>query len=117
MDSFVKRNPTNATIYSDSILCTVFHIDSYGNIFLNITIDEFTKCITNKKFELKMEGFTINTISHAYDNVRENTPVLTVSSTNHLQLAINKGNASALLGLNEGSPITIKISNQKSSQK
>lgn len=117
INSFVKRTPMNATIYNDMVLCTVFHIDSYGNLFLNITIDEFTKCIADKKFELKLEGFTINSISHAYDNVRENTPVLTVSSTNNLQLAINKGNASALLGLNEGSPIKIKISNQKSSPK
>lgn len=111
MTSFVKSTKMNATVYTDMILCTIFHIDSYGNIFLNMTIDELSTYINpeERSFEIKVEGFTINSISHAYDNVRENTPVLTVSSTNHLQLAINRGNASALLGLNEGSPVKIKI--------
>ncbi|MDD2530967.1 MAG: SAM-dependent chlorinase/fluorinase [Bacteroidales bacterium] len=109
MEKLLKRSLPKPTVYDNLITCTVFYIDSYGNVFLNITIDEFMQMIGRKKFEIKIEGFELTKFHHSYDEVKENNPLLTVSSTQHLQLAINKGNASALLGLNEGSPINISI--------
>ncbi len=104
-------------IYEDSIFCRVFHVDSYGNLFLNINSFDFEKAINGKSFSINIEGFTIKNHSDSYDKVRENTPLLTISSTNHLQLAINKGNASNLLGLSVGSSVKINIDNQDKSQK
>lgn len=89
--------------------CTVFYIDSYGNVFLNIKIDEFLKIIKNKGFLLEVDKIRINTLSFSYDNVDENRPLLTVSSTGYLQIAISKGNASELFSLDIGTPVKFKI--------
>ncbi|MDD2192002.1 MAG: SAM-dependent chlorinase/fluorinase [Bacteroidales bacterium] len=105
----VKKNVLTPIIYPDSILCTVFHVDSYGNVFLNITIDEFIKRLGDKVFTIEIENNFIKTISKSYDDVKVNDALLTVSSSGHLELAINKSNASELLGLKVGTPLTIKI--------
>lgn len=109
----VKRNIFTPTIYSDLMLCTVFHIDSYGNVFLNITINEFQKGLGKKHFSIKMDRYNITKISSSYDNVKENNPLLTVASTGHMQIAINKANASELFGLKYGSQITIQLNDKK----
>lgn len=109
MSELVKRNILNPTIYDDTILCTVFHVDSYGNVFFNLTIEEFLKRLGNNRFLIEIENNKIETISKSYDDVRENAPLLTVSSSGHLELAINKSNASELLGFKNGTPVTIKI--------
>lgn len=109
----VKRHVFTPTIYSDSILCTVFHVDSYGNVFLNITINEFMKGIGKKGFLIKMDRYNITQVSTSYDNVKENNPLLTVASTGHLQIAINKANASELFGLKYGSQLTILLTDKK----
>ncbi|HHT03492.1 MAG TPA: SAM-dependent chlorinase/fluorinase [Bacteroidales bacterium] len=112
----VKKNVLTPIIYPDSILCTVFHVDGYGNVFLNITIGEFMKWKENKKFVIEVESNKIVSISHSYDDVKVNDPLLTISSSGYLELAINRSNASELLGLKVGTPLAITI-DPKESQK
>ncbi|MDD2488450.1 MAG: SAM-dependent chlorinase/fluorinase, partial [Bacteroidales bacterium] len=111
---FIKKNILNPIIYDDSILCTVFHVDSYGNVFLNLTIDEFLKRIGNNGFLIEVENNRVDKISKSYDDVRINAPLLTVSSSGNLELAINKSNASELLGLKIGTSLIIKITKKLS---
>lgn len=113
MTELVRRNILTATIFSNSILCTAFHVDSYGNVFLNLKIEEFLAKLGNDEFLIEIESNKIKAISKSYDDVRENSPLLTVSSTGHLQIAINKANASELLGYRTGSQISIKLIKKK----
>ncbi|MCK9163029.1 MAG: SAM-dependent chlorinase/fluorinase [Bacteroidales bacterium] len=105
----VKKNVLTPIIYPESILCTVFHVDGYGNVFLNINVEEFLRRLENNKFLIEVENSKIENISKSYDDVKVNDSLLTVSSSGHLELAINKSNASELLGLKVGTPLTIKI--------
>lgn len=109
MKGFIKKNVLRPTIYPNSILCTVFHIDDYGNAFLNITVEEFVERLGEDSFFIEIENNKIEKISRSYYDVKVNDPLITVSSSHYLELAINKSNASELLGLNIGTPITIKI--------
>ncbi|MBP6429049.1 MAG: SAM-dependent chlorinase/fluorinase [Bacteroidales bacterium] len=110
----VKKNVLNPIIYADSILCTVFHIDGYGNVFLNILVDEFIKRLGDRIFILEIDNNIISTISKSYDEVKINDALLTVSSSGHLELAINKSNASELFGLKIGTPLTITFKDKES---
>ncbi|MBP1629555.1 MAG: hypothetical protein H6Q15_448 [Bacteroidetes bacterium] len=108
-DFYRKGSQIKPAYIFGSISCTVFHVDSYGNAFLNITINDFLDILKDRKFLIEIEKFKIEKISTSYIDVRINNPLLTVSSTGYLQIAINKANASELLGYRIGTPVTIKI--------
>ena len=65
---------------------------------------------------IEVESNKIVSISHSYDDVKVNDPLLTISSSGYLELAINRSNASELLGLKVGTPLAITI-DPKESQK
>ncbi len=89
--------------------CTVFYVDSYGNAFLNIKCNEFLEKVGNKTFSLEIDKTKINKLSFSYKDVQENRPLLTVSSTGYLQIAISKGNAAQLLSLDIGTSVKFEI--------
>ena len=63
----------------------------------------------NKTFSLEIDKTKINKLSFSYKDVHENRPLLTVSSTGYLQIAISKGNAAQLLSLDIGTSVKFEI--------
>lgn len=109
MSDFVKRKSMLSVLNKNNIQCCVFYVDSYGNAFLNITIDEFLSTVGNNSFRLRIEQSEITEISKSYDDVKDGEPLLTVSSTGHLQIAMNKDSAVELLGCTVGRQFVIDI--------
>lgn len=84
------------------------NIDHYGNVTLNLKYDDFMEYRSGRSFRLELE-FQVGAIDQCpsvtgvvrhYGNESQGRLVLTVSSTGNLQLAINRGSASQLLGIN-----------------
>ncbi|MDR0970793.1 MAG: SAM-dependent chlorinase/fluorinase [Bacteroidales bacterium] len=111
MESLIKLNEFSFTKSGDYLNCSVFYVDSYGNAFLNITIEEFEEVLKGRNFELKRSETKITKISKSYDEVPEGMPLITVASGGEIQIAINRASASDLLGLQKGSQVTFEITN------
>ncbi|MCQ2299003.1 MAG: SAM-dependent chlorinase/fluorinase [Bacteroidales bacterium] len=80
----------------------VAYADSYGNVMLNITRDEFEKYRQGRPFEITILDATINKIEDTYilksDGIMMNTPILTTSATGYLQIAFFRDSAQRMLG-------------------
>lgn len=89
---------------------SVIFIDSFQNIITNITKDLFTRVQHNRDFTLYFrKNESISQLSWHYNEVPEGEKLCLFGISNHLEIAINKGNASGLLGLHLGDIVRIEF--------
>jgi len=102
----------NLEIYNDGITANVAFIDSYGNLHFNLnkfTFDEVRKGRYFKVYYAR-KNF-LDKISKHYNDCESGTEMLLFNSNNYMEIVINKGNASQLLGLKHNSKIIIEFFN------
>lgn len=92
----------------------VVHVDRYGNLITNINRPEFEKMLelngNGVKYTIQF-GREIFTELHTYfTEVESGDCYVLFNSSEYLQIGINKGNASQLLGLKIDSPVNIEFS-------
>ena len=86
----------------------VIYIDSFQNVITNITKDFFNREQEGRRFVLYFKrNETITHLSWHYNEVPEGEKLCLFGISDHLEIAINKGNASGLLGLNLGDSVII----------
>ncbi len=104
------RMTIQPVIEKDIIRGSVIYIDSFQNIITNITKELFTKVQQNRDFTLYFRrNESISQLSWHYNEVPEGEKLCLFGISNHLEIAINKGNASGLLGLHLGDIIRIEF--------
>ncbi|TZF82724.1 SAM-dependent chlorinase/fluorinase [Pedobacter sp. BS3] len=101
-------------IERDIIRGSVIYIDSFQNVITNITKDLFTRVQRNRNFALFFRrNESITQLSWHYNEVPEGEKLCLFGISNYLEIAINKGNASGLLGLNLGDIVRIEFYSEK----
>ena len=102
-------------IDKNSIRCIVIYIDNYGNVVTNIQKQLFQTTVGDKKFKIfhGSDNDSINKISQVYNDVSIAEKLAIFDMNDYLQIAINKGNASTLLGLKVFDIIRVEISQWK----
>lgn len=105
-----ERTSLHPVIDQNRIRGTVIYIDTFQNVITNITKELFTKIQQNRKFNLQFKrNETIEQLSWHYNEVPEGEKLCLFGISNHLEIAINKGNAAGLLGLTHGDIINIEF--------
>lgn len=93
----------------------VMHVDSYGNLITNIEREEFEKMLdlngTGAHFSIQVGRQNFNELQSYFTEVESGDCYILFNSSDYLQIGINRGNASELLGLRIDSPISIEFSN------
>ncbi len=96
-------------VYDSKIIGKVIFVDDYENIYANIDHETFRKIGKNRNFSIGYrsgdEG--IRRISTSYSDVLDGEKLALFGTTGFLEIAVNKGNASSLLGINTEDTITI----------
>lgn len=106
------ENKTNLhpVIDSNLIRGVVIYIDSFQNVITNITKEFFNRVQQGRRFVLSFKrNETITHLSWHYNEVPEGEKLCLFGISDHLEIAINKGNASGLLGLNVGDSVIIEF--------
>ena len=104
------RMTLQPVIERDIIRGSVIYIDSFQNIITNITKEIFTQVQLNRDFTLYFKrNESITQLSWHYNEVPEGEKLCLFGISNHLEIAINKGNASGLLGLHLGDLVRIEF--------
>ena len=89
---------------------TVIFIDTYENVITNITENIFKEIGKGRPFTISFRSYDdINIIHKAYNDVGEGEKLAFFDSSGLLEIAINKGNASNLLGLKINDTIRIEF--------
>ena len=91
-----------------SIKGNIVYIDRYENVMVNITRDMFENARAGRRFAIlfKRNEF-IETISDRYNAVPDGEKLAFFNAAGYLEIAINKGKASSLLGLRINDTVTI----------
>jgi hypothetical protein len=105
-----ERTLLHPVIERDIIRGSVIYIDTFCNVITNITKDLFTKIQRNRDFTLYFrKSETISQLSWHYNEVQEGEKLCLFGISNHLEIAINKGKASGLLGLHLNDIIRVEF--------
>ena len=108
-----KKMNLQPVIEKNQIKGAVIYIDSFQNVITNITKEFFATVQQNRKFVLSFKrNETINHLSWHYNEVPEGEKLCLFGISDHLEIAINKGNASGLLGLSLGDSVIIDFLEQ-----
>lgn len=110
VDSIEERMLLNPVLEQDTIRGSVIYIDTFSNVITNITKELFTRVQRNRDFTLHFKrSETITQLSWHYNEVPEGEKLCLFGISNHLEIAINKGKASGLLGLHLGDIVRIEF--------
>ncbi|SRR5258706_1740308 len=78
----------------------IIFIDNFENVIINITKDEFEEQRRGRSFKIIFKrDEIIDKISDTYADVSESEKLALFNSAGYLEIAINKGNAAGLFGL------------------
>ncbi|WP_346320546.1 SAM-dependent chlorinase/fluorinase [Chitinophaga sp. YIM B06452] len=84
----------------DYIEGQILHIDNFENVVVNITRGQFDEQRRNRKFAIMFRrDEMITQISETYADVPEGQKLALFNSAGYLEIAVNKGNAAGLFGL------------------
>jgi S-adenosylmethionine hydrolase len=105
-----KKMTLQPVVDQNVVKGSVIYIDSFQNVITNITKDLFTEVQNGRQFVLYFKrNESINKLSWHYNEVPEGEKLCLFGISDHLEIAINKGNASGLLGLNVGDIVRIEF--------
>ncbi|HMR20082.1 MAG TPA: SAM-dependent chlorinase/fluorinase [Sphingobacterium sp.] len=110
IDSPLQKGTLQPIIENNIIKGHVSYIDSFGNVISNISKDLFNQTQKGREFILHFKrNETIDRMSWHYNEVSEGEKLCLFGISNYLEIAINKGNASKLLGLYPDETIMVKF--------
>lgn len=105
-----KRMGLEPVIQESLIRGTVIHVDSFQNVIVNITKDLFDRVRNNRNFSVSYRSKrseAISAISENYFDVPPGERVCLFNSSGYLEIAINCGEASSLLGIKVGDYVLV----------
>lgn len=93
----------------DGIQGWVIHIDRYGNLITNITSDMISKTMNSSKLRIYAGNTILDRIVPTFNSVEDGEPAAYIGSSDTLEIAINKGNAQEMLGVQKGAQVSIIV--------
>ncbi len=94
------KNPLRAMLGNNWIEGQIIFIDNFENVIVNITKEEFEEQRKGRSFKVVFKrDEVIDKISETYADVAEGEKLALFNSAGYLEIAINKGNAAGLFGL------------------
>jgi S-adenosylmethionine hydrolase len=98
--SYLEKNHLRPLLGDDWIEGQIIFIDNFENVTVNITRNEFETQRKDRSFRLVFKrDEVIDKISETYADVPEGEKLALFNSGGYLEIAINKGNAAGLFGL------------------
>ena len=97
---------------ADGIRATVLGIDRFGNAALNLTRDDFEQAgiVPGTKVEVDAGGNRYFAVAaRTFGDAREGDLLLYEDSYRNVAIAVSRGSAAALLGLDEGSRLGLHV--------
>lgn len=106
--SYKVLNLIEPFISGELLKGSVLYVDKYQNVITNITEQDFYNFINNKAFIITLRHNKILKISKHYADVDEGEALALFNENGYLEIAINKSNASGLLGLQYGQVVLVE---------
>lgn len=97
---YIEKRHLRPLLENNSIEGQIIFIDSFENVIVNITHEQFEEQRKGRSFRIVFKrDEMIDRISETYADVPEGEKLALFNSAGYLEIAINKGNAAGLFGL------------------
>jgi hypothetical protein len=97
---YIEKNELRPLLGDNYIEGQIIFIDKFENVIVNITKDEFEAQRRGRSFRIVFKrNEIIERISESYADVAQGEKLALFNSANYLEVAVNKGNAAGLFGL------------------
>lgn len=106
-EKFNKMMPRHLKVTQSQIAGNVVQVDGYGNLITNIDKKTFETLNANKGFRVVFGRENSDLIHNSYQDADYGDCFLLFNSLGLLEIGINNGNASELLGLDYDSPVHV----------
>jgi Uncharacterized conserved protein len=98
--TFIEKNHLRPLFGENWMEGQIIFIDHFENIVVNITRDQFEEHRKGRRFKIVFKrDEVIDKIAESYADVPEGEKLALFNSAGYLEIAINKGNAAGLFGL------------------
>lgn len=111
IDAYQKRFFPLALIEGNFVRATVIYIDNFGNVVLNIDAPGFNTISQNRPFSILLKNYSIfqEKLYLHYSEVVDGEAISIINSGGMIEIAINNGNASQLIGIKTGDIIRLEF--------
>lgn len=93
-----------------SLKGVVLRVDSFGNLVTNFTAEDLPQATgTDGKIRLQVGGKSVEKLALTFAQGAAGEPVAIVGSSGFLEIAVNKGQAARVLGVNRGAEVILEI--------
>lgn len=89
------------------LLGEVIHVDRFGNVVTNVRNTDLDAAWPGGQWRVLAGTRHVAGVSGTYAEVPKGTPAALVGSSGHLEIAVNRGDASRLLGISPGDPVIV----------
>jgi hypothetical protein len=96
------------TVTSDAVKGEVVRVDRFGNLITNIDRRTFEQLVNGGTISVKAGTQDIGRVVATYAEAPAGELCALFGSTGHLEIAVNTGDAAALLKLSRGAPVTVR---------
>ncbi len=98
-------------VSQDKIEGKVIFVDDYENVFVNIDKQTFREVGKGRPYTIKFRvpGYAISSLKTSYSDVADGERLALFGSTGYLEIAMNKGKASSLLGLGLTDSVSVEF--------
>lgn len=115
IDELVKLFARQLKVTKREITGNVVNVDHYGNLITNIAKSEFDKILeingSGVKYQIRFGRESFDQTNSFFSDVESGDCYVLFNSIGYLQIGLNKGNASQLLGLGVDAPVHIEFTN------
>lgn len=88
----------------------VLRVDSFGNLMTNFMPEDLPAATdANGKLKLQVGGKRVEKLVQTFANGAAGEPVAIIGSSGFLEIAVNKGQAARVLGVNRGAEVLLEI--------
>ena len=91
----------------------VVHVDRFGNCITNITRAAFKPHGTDHPLKCFVGTTVLEAVQPTYGAAPASEPLLLFGSSDHLEVAVNGGNAAELLDIRKGTPVDIVFPDER----
>ena len=92
----------------DRVTGEVVRVDRFGNLVTNITRHTFEQMTTGGSVVVTAGGVEVGRVAATYSDVAAGEVCALFGSTDHLEIAVNGGDAAVSLRLSRGAPVTVR---------
>lgn len=98
------------TVDADAVRGEVLSVDRFGNLITNIDHRTFDRVAAGTSIVVQVDAHEVGRVVNTYAEAAEGEVCALFGSTDHLEIAVNAGNAAERLGLGRGATVTIRRS-------